>query len=54
VLLGTELLRRRCNARPAGSSLGGGSGKVARFRQVNNDRPNVHHDALELMGGSCS
>jgi hypothetical protein len=23
-------------------------GKVARFRQVNTDNPNVHHDALEL------
>lgn len=26
-------------------------GKVARFRQVNMDRPNVHHDALELPNG---
>jgi hypothetical protein len=25
--------------------------KVARFRQVNQDRPNVHHDALELPDG---
>jgi hypothetical protein len=23
-------------------------GKVARFRQVNKDKPNVHHDALEF------
>jgi hypothetical protein len=27
------------------------SHKVARFRQVNQDRPNVHHDALELPDG---
>jgi hypothetical protein len=26
-------------------------GKVARFRQVNMERPNVHHDALELPNG---
>jgi hypothetical protein len=26
-------------------------GKVARFRQVNLERPNVHHDALELPNG---
>ena len=25
--------------------------KVARFRQVNPDQPNVHHDALELPDG---
>jgi hypothetical protein len=25
--------------------------KVARFRQVNQDQPNVHHDALELPEG---
>jgi len=25
--------------------------KVARFRQVNTDDPNVHHDALEFPGG---
>ena len=25
--------------------------KVARFRQVNKDRPNAHHDALELPDG---
>jgi len=25
--------------------------KVARFRQVNKDQPNVHHDALELSDG---
>jgi hypothetical protein len=25
--------------------------KVARFRQVNQDQPNVHHDALELPDG---
>ena len=25
--------------------------KVARFRQVNTDQPNVHHDALEFPGG---
>src|SRR5580704_11502900 len=25
--------------------------KVARFRQVNMDDPNVHHDALEFPGG---
>jgi hypothetical protein len=25
--------------------------KVARFRQVNADRPNVHHDALEFPDG---
>jgi hypothetical protein len=25
--------------------------KVARFRQVNMDRPNVHHDALEFPDG---
>jgi hypothetical protein len=25
--------------------------KVARFRQVNKDKPNVHHDALELPDG---
>ena len=25
--------------------------KVARFRQVNEDQPNVHHDALELPDG---
>jgi hypothetical protein len=25
--------------------------KVARFRQVNKDLPNVHHDALELPDG---
>jgi hypothetical protein len=24
---------------------------VARFRQVNQDQPNVHHDALELPDG---
>jgi hypothetical protein len=26
-------------------------GRVARFRQVNMDRPNVHHDALEFPDG---
>jgi hypothetical protein len=26
-------------------------GKVARFRQINADRPRVHHDALEFPGG---
>ena len=25
--------------------------KVARFMQVNRDKPNVHHDALEFPGG---
>jgi hypothetical protein len=25
--------------------------KVARFRQINMDDPNVHHDALEFPGG---
>jgi hypothetical protein len=25
--------------------------KVARFREINKDRPNVHHDALELPDG---
>jgi hypothetical protein len=25
--------------------------KLARFRQVNTDQPNVHHDALEFPGG---
>ena len=25
--------------------------KVARFRQINNDKPNVHHDALEFPTG---
>jgi len=25
--------------------------KVARFRQLNMDRPNVHHDALEFPDG---
>ena len=25
--------------------------KVARFRQVNTDRPNMHHDALEFPNG---
>jgi hypothetical protein len=25
--------------------------KVARFRQINTDDPNVHHDALEFPGG---
>ena len=27
------------------------SGKVARFRQVNLDQPNAHHDALEFPDG---
>ena len=27
------------------------SGKVARFRQVNTDKSNVHHDALEFPNG---
>lgn len=27
------------------------SGKVARFRQINMDEPNTHHDALELPSG---
>jgi len=27
------------------------SGRVARFRQVNKDEPNVHHDALEFADG---
>jgi hypothetical protein len=27
------------------------SGKVARFRQINMDEPNTHHDALELPCG---
>jgi hypothetical protein len=27
------------------------SGNVARFRQVNTERPNVHHDALEFPNG---
>jgi hypothetical protein len=27
------------------------SGKVARFGQVNKDKPNVHHDALEFPDG---
>jgi hypothetical protein len=26
-------------------------GKLARFRQINVDQPNVHHDALELPNG---
>ena len=26
-------------------------GKVARFRQINTDKPNVHHDALEFPDG---
>jgi len=26
-------------------------GKVARFRQINTDKPNVHHDALEFSNG---
>jgi hypothetical protein len=26
-------------------------GKVARFRQLNTDKPNVHHDALEFPNG---
>jgi hypothetical protein len=25
--------------------------KVARFREINKDQPNVHHDALELPDG---
>ena len=31
--------------------LGGFRHKVARFRQVNKDRPAVHHDALEFPDG---
>jgi hypothetical protein len=27
------------------------AGKVARFQQVNKDKPNVHHDALEFPDG---
>ena len=27
------------------------SGKVARFRQINMDQPNAHHDGLELPSG---
>jgi hypothetical protein len=27
------------------------AGKVARFGQVNKDKPNVHHDALEFPDG---
>jgi hypothetical protein len=27
------------------------TGKVARFRQVNTDNPNTHHDALEFPNG---
>jgi hypothetical protein len=27
-------------------------GKVARFRQINPDRPDVHHDALEFPDGT--
>lgn len=27
------------------------AGKVARFRQINMDEPNTHHDALELPSG---
>jgi hypothetical protein len=27
------------------------SGKVVRFRQVNVDRPNMHHDAIEFPNG---
>jgi hypothetical protein len=35
------------------SRLGFGNigGKVARFRQLNMDQPNVHHDALEFANG---
>jgi hypothetical protein len=32
--------------------LGRLGGKVARFRQVNMDRPNQHHDALEFADGN--
>jgi hypothetical protein len=28
------------------------AGKVARFRQVNNDKPDTHHDALEFANGA--
>ena len=28
--------------------------KVARFRQINKDRPNVHHDALEFPNGEIA
>jgi len=28
--------------------------KVARFRQVNTDQPNVHHDALEFPSGEIA
>lgn len=28
--------------------------KVARFRQINMDRPNVHHDALEFPNGQVT
>jgi hypothetical protein len=28
-----------------------GGGKVARFRQINVEQPNVHHDALEFPNG---
>jgi len=43
--------RRRSDVRPAYSSLGRMGHKVARFRQVNKGRSNVHHDALEFPDG---
>jgi hypothetical protein len=30
---------------------GGLKEKVARFRQIDNDKPDVHHDALDFPGG---
>lgn len=35
-----------------GSSIERNPAKVARFRQINTDRPRVHHDALELPDGT--
>jgi hypothetical protein len=54
LLPGTELAFEReveCESRFVFRSTSRLGHKVARFRQVNKDQPNVHHDALELPDG---
>ena len=51
---GTEVAFEReveCDHLLASSRTGSSGEKVARFRQVNEDQPNVHHDALEFPDG---
>jgi hypothetical protein len=52
LLPGTELAFEKEVRCETGLVLSWGLGhKVAKFRQINNGRPNVHHDALEFPDG---